>query len=248
MTPQERDLVTDLFDRLATLENAPRDLEAERLIAEGLRQAPNAVYPLVQTVLLQDEALRRANARIGELQSELGVEPDSGRQGSFLDGMRDALFGRRETPRAGSVPSVRPGAPMGVPAGFGGGAQPMAAAPAPSAAGGSFLGTAAAAAAGIIGGSLLLDGIRSMMGHGGGYGMTNSAGAAPSPWNDSSGGELARQAGLNDIGRGSDPSNPGGDSGGVGLFDSPDDDVASNAGFDDFDPGGGFDGGGGDSA
>ena len=47
MTPEERKLVTDLFDRLATLEDAQRDPEAERAIMDGLRQAPNAGYALV---------------------------------------------------------------------------------------------------------------------------------------------------------------------------------------------------------
>ena len=68
MTPEERKLVTDLFDRLATLEDAQRDPEAERAIMDGLRQAPNAVYALVQTALVQDEALKRADARIRELE------------------------------------------------------------------------------------------------------------------------------------------------------------------------------------
>ena len=70
MTPQERQLVDELFDRLARLENAPRDGEAERAISEGLARAPHAIYPLVQTVLVQDEALRRADARIRELTGE----------------------------------------------------------------------------------------------------------------------------------------------------------------------------------
>ncbi|MGB8550642.1 MAG: DUF2076 family protein, partial [Xanthobacteraceae bacterium] len=59
MTPQERELVTALFDRLAALESNQRDPEAERLIAQGSARAPHAIYPLVQTVLLQDEALKR---------------------------------------------------------------------------------------------------------------------------------------------------------------------------------------------
>ena len=54
MTPEERDQVTDLFDRLAALEANPRDREAERLIQDGLRRAPNAPYALVQTALIQD--------------------------------------------------------------------------------------------------------------------------------------------------------------------------------------------------
>ena len=69
MTPQERQLVDDLFDRLSKVENAPRDPDAAAAIAQGLRKAPNAVYALVQTVLLQDEALKRANARIQELEA-----------------------------------------------------------------------------------------------------------------------------------------------------------------------------------
>jgi hypothetical protein len=62
----ERNLI-ELFDRLATLEDAQRDPEAERLISDGLRQAPNAPYALVQTVPVQDEALKRADARIRQL-------------------------------------------------------------------------------------------------------------------------------------------------------------------------------------
>jgi len=72
MTPQEQELVNELLDRLAELEGNPRDSDAERLIADGLRRAPHAVYALVQTALVQDEALKRANARIEELQAQIG--------------------------------------------------------------------------------------------------------------------------------------------------------------------------------
>jgi uncharacterized protein len=262
MTPQERELVTELFDRLATLENQPRDADAERTIIEGLRRAPNATYALVQTTLVQDEALKRANARIQELEGQAGGEPASPPTG-FLDSMRDALLGRRETPRGGSVPSVRPGqaqyqgqgsAPVGAvpqnepPLAPGAGWRQAPMAP-PMAPGGSFLGTAASAAAGVIGGSLLLDGIRSMMGHGhGAFGMADPAFGAgrdlDSPWDHSSGGDLSRQAGVDDIGRDQQ-------AGGSGLFDnSPADDAQADqdvAAFDDSgsDFGGG-DGGGGD--
>src|SRR5262245_42529218 len=109
MIPEERKLVTDLFDRLGTLEDAPRDPDAERLIRDGLRQAPNAPYALVQTVLVQDEALKRANARIQELEKQLegGAAETAPRDTSFLGGMRDTLLGRRES--RSSVPSVQPG-------------------------------------------------------------------------------------------------------------------------------------------
>ena len=35
MTPQERQMIDDLFDRLARLESAPRDPDAEALIAQA---------------------------------------------------------------------------------------------------------------------------------------------------------------------------------------------------------------------
>jgi uncharacterized protein len=220
MTPQERQLVTELFDRLATLENTPRDSDAERAVLEGLRRAPNATYALVQTALVQDEALKRADDRIGELEARLG-EGSAPRPGGFLDNMREALLGRAEPP-GGSVPSVRPqvqsqgAAPAPSMPGQGGG---------PSGGGSSFLGTAAAGAAGVIGGSLLLNSIRSMMGPSHGLGAADSAlGAVPaSPWDHSAGGDLARQGGVDEIGH-----NPhtGGDPG--ASDDSADDNAADD--------------------
>ena len=144
MTPQERQLVDDLFDRLAQLETAPRDPAAERAIADGLARSPNAIYPLVQTVLVQDEALKRADARIRELSGEGAGESSSG---GFLDNMREVLTGRATTT---SVPRVRPNASI-APDPRWNSSGATAAAPAPGAPGGSFLGTAAASAAGVIG-------------------------------------------------------------------------------------------------
>ena len=84
MTPQERQLIDDLFDRLAKVESAPRDAEAMSAIMQGLRNAPNAIYPLVQTVLLQDEALRRAAERIQQLEQQ-GQAQEQGQSGGFLE-------------------------------------------------------------------------------------------------------------------------------------------------------------------
>ena len=108
MTPQERQLIDDLFDRLSKLENAPRDPDAVAAIAQGLRSAPNAVYALVQTVLVQDEALKQAHHRIEELEG--GGAPQQQQSGSFLDSMRDAIFGQDHSHDGphGSVPNVPP--------------------------------------------------------------------------------------------------------------------------------------------
>lgn len=241
MTPQERQLIDDLFARLSKVEDAPRDGDAMSAIMQGLRSAPNAIYALVQTVLVQDEALKQAHHRIEELEAADTAQPQQNQGGSFLDSMRDAVFGSNQS--HGSVPNVPPpgagsrpvwnsgqvlqqspghydqgygqnqgygqgsynqgsynqgyGAPqggmMGGPMGgaFGGG-------------GGSFLGTAAAAAAGVVGGSLLLNSFRGMMGGLGGgrsaFGDTASISENRSPWSDQSRSDLARDAGINDVG------------------------------------------------
>jgi hypothetical protein len=187
MTPQEQELVEELFDRLAKLENSPRDPAAERVIADGLRRARQATYALVQTALVQDEALKRANARIEELQAQLGGAEQEQQQGGFLDSMREAVLGRRE-PR-GSVPSVRSPAtqmsPMPPPSygGYQPGYPPMPTGPA-FGSGGSFLGTAASTAAGVIGGGLLLNSIRSMFGQHAGLGGSAFGSSSGSGYGD----------------------------------------------------------------
>ena len=234
MTPEERNLVIQLFDRLTTLEDAARDGEAERLIKDGLRQAPNASYALVQTVLVQDEALRRADARIRELENQ-GAAP--ARDTGFLGSMRDSLFPRSE-PRA-SVPTVRPGENTGMSSAWRSGAGASAAPSAqvanpaaPAAMGGSFLGTAASAAAGVIGGSLLLEGIRSMMGHhGGAHAAFDPGMTASSPWSGGAPDELSRQAGIDDIGRPPRSS----EDGSTGLLDANAEPVEDEQEMDDID-------------
>ena len=268
MTPQERQMIDDLFDRLAKLESAPRDPDAVAAISQGLGKAPNAPYALVQTVLVQDEALKRANSRIQELEAACGPEQaQSGAQsGGFLDSMREAIFGQ-DQPR-GSVPNVPPPANRPVwnsgqvaqqsqsPGQYGQGsygqgsyAQPYGGAP--MGGGGSFLGTAAAAAAGVVGGSLLLGSIRNMMGgshHGFGdaSGLGGLGGGVEDrrPGGDQSNSDLARDAGINDIGSSGDRAD--GNSR-AGLFDSADnehdnDDDNMDADSDDF-GGDGDDGG-----
>jgi len=228
MTPQERQLVDDLFDRLSKVEAAPRDRDALDAIADGQRRAPNAVYALVQTVLLQDEALKLAHQRITELEGS--GAPEAAPAGGFLDTMRDALFGQGnaqgQPASRGSVPNVRPGSGdrpawntgqvIGQPQqqGYGqgpgqgqyGGQPPYGQQQPQAGGGGSFLGTAAAAAAGMVGGSLLMNSLGGMFGGGNRHGFGDSANASESksPWSsDSSGGDLGRQAGVNDIGNSS---------------------------------------------
>lgn len=244
MTPQERQLIDDLFDRLAKLETTPRDAAAERAIAEAAQRAPHALYALTQTVLVQDEALKQAEARIRDL-SDDAAEAASG---GFLDSMRNGMSGR------GSVPSVRGGSPDSRWNTGGALAQPQPAAPlnaqqpqTQAQGGPSFLGTAAATAAGVIGGSLLFNALGGMFGnHNSGsaladvprdQGSSSGSPSSDSPWsgNDkAAGGDLSRDAGFNDL---------GGDNRRAGLFDDGSQyDTAGNGDF-----GGSYDDGGGDS-
>jgi hypothetical protein len=246
MNREERQLVDDLFERLSKLENSPRDPDALAAIAQGLSRAPNAVYALVQTVLVQDEALKRANARIEELEQVAAPAPQE-QQGGFLDNMRSAILGQPS--RGGSVPNVRAGAGGDRPVwnsapGYQTDprqADPRMAPPAPpppqqGGGGGSFLGTAAAAAAGVIGGSLLMNSIGGLMGgakHG--FGDASSAGkdsGGSNPWSggggDQSKGDLAREAGVNDIGRSGQSASDSGSR--QGMFDQ-----ASNENYGDDD-------------
>lgn len=275
MTPQERQLIDDLFDRLSKLETAPRDPEAQAAIADGLRRAPNAVYALVQTVLVQDEALKQAEAHIRELEER--NQPQQQQSGGFLDSMRDSLRG----PSRGSVPNVRPGendAPRGAvwntgqtgyqpdpratpdyrqgnPAGGGfggglfGGGNPAAGNP--GGGGGSFLGTAAATAAGVIGGSMLMNSIRGMMG-GGSHQQSfgDTASSTRSPWdsNSQSGGDLARDAGLNDVSKSGRDDNSRQNLADNSSYDqNNDDDYDNNGDDDDYDGDDDFGGGSDDS-
>jgi hypothetical protein len=280
MTPQERQLVDDLFDRLAKLESAPRDPDASAAMAQGLRNAPNAVYALVQTTLLQDEALKRANHRIQELEQALASSQPAGQSqsGGFLDSMRDAVLGKE--PRS-SVPNVPPPAPQNRPVWNSGQVMQQVPPPPPygqgqyqepygqgpygqggygqggfgqsygapfGGGGGSFLGTAAATAAGFVGGSLLLNSIRSMMGghsHQAFGDTTNINERGSGPWKDESGSQLARDAGVNDIGLAGDHADDS--SRRAGLFDQTSnddndrDDMDMDSDSDDFSNDGGGD-------
>jgi hypothetical protein len=228
MTPQERERVDELFDRLSGLEDQPRDPEAARAIAEGLARAPHAIYPLVQTVLVQDEALKMAEERI----RELGGEVEAPQERGFLDSVRETLLGpdpnrRSSVPSAGTRGSVwntpqQPGYQQQSP-------QPMA--QDYGRGGGSFLGTAAASAAGAIGGSLLFNSLRSMMGgdqaHAGGKSAFGDTGR-DTPWGSSaSDSDLAREAGLNDVGGGREDRQ-----GWVDTSQNISDDPGGDGGFD----------------
>jgi hypothetical protein len=180
MTPQEKELITTLLDRLRNAGGQPKDPEADGLIRQALAAQPDAPYYLVQTVLIQDLALHNAQNRIAQLEQQVtSAQQEAARPTSFLG----SLFGRQPAPPPppASVPPAGPwsrgpqAAPLpgygqqpayGQP-GYGprGSDQP-AAGPASmlGGSGGGFLRSAAATAAGVAGGALLFQGIESLFG------------------------------------------------------------------------------------
>lgn len=165
MTPEERQLISDLFERLRSYQTPEKDREAEDFINRSVRSNSDASYLLVQSVLVQEQALQQADERIRDLEDRVRqLEPQQRSGGSFLGGM----FSRGPEQRS-SVPQVgaraAPSAYDNRPSPWSQqapGAPPQAQQPA----GGGFMRTALSAAAGVAGGMLLADGIRSMMGGG----------------------------------------------------------------------------------
>jgi hypothetical protein len=269
MTPDERKLLSDLFDRTRGAATAPRDREAEEMIAEAVRAQPYAPYLLAQTVLVQEEGLRAAASRIQELEAQL-ADRDARQEegGSFLGGIGKTIFGSSEPARPTSVPRVgassvnappaapQPGGPWGRgPAptpGFGGG-QPGFGAGGPGFGGGQafgggrggFLSGALSTAAGVAGGALLFQGISSL------FGSAHAAGPVAQSMADPA--ALGGASGVNDVFNampGADGAKADAAAQDASANDAGDDGPAvDDAGYDDdggFDDGGGFDSGGDD--
>ncbi len=161
MQSQERELIEGLFGRLKGYESQPRDPEADRLIATLVTAQPGAPYLLTQTVLVQEQALKAAQARIAELEAKVPPAPPP----SFLG----------SAPKVGpwgSAPGAAPTTPAAPPPGGPwqqAAQQPLQQQPQPMigggfGGGGGFLRSALTTAAGVAGGALLFEGIRNMMG------------------------------------------------------------------------------------
>jgi hypothetical protein len=190
MSPEEKNVIGGIFDRLKSAATQQRDPAAEAFIAEQIKAQPYAPYVMAQSIYAQEQALINMNAQMEQMQARLQQlesyaqqvqqQPQGG--GGFLGG----LFGGGQRPAAPPPPapgmmgrapfqhgSGAPG-PMGAPGGqppgpWGG--QPQQAAPGPwggaaqqrpGGGGMGFLGTAAMTAAGVAGGMLAANAISNM--------------------------------------------------------------------------------------
>lgn len=144
MDRNDQQAIEDLFRKLAAVEkNSPaRDPEAEAFIREQIARHPGAPYYMAQTIIVQEQALEAAQARIEEL--------GPAKQGTG-GGLFNNIFGD-STRQAHSTSVPRVGRSESAPA-----AQRQ---------GGGFLAGAAQTAMGVAGGLLLGNAIAGMLGGG----------------------------------------------------------------------------------
>lgn len=239
MNDQERQVISDIFRRLEQVADQPRDPEAERFIAEKLRQQPYAPYAMAQTVFIQEQALANLQAENEHLRAEIEQARRQPQQGG---GFLSSIFGggsRPQEPTYRHPPGqVSPwGAPQPHPAQQPYGGQPgyggpqggmMGGAPGPwggmQPRGGGFLQGALTTAAGVAGGMMIANA------------LSHAFGGGPEAGGDKSA--------LADLGAGD--QNP--ETGFAGITDSLYEDPKgqSGAGHDDYADFGGDGGDGGD--
>ncbi|MCW5197739.1 DUF2076 domain-containing protein [Buchnera aphidicola] len=73
MQTQEKKLIQDLFKKLNLAEknSSSKDLEAENFIKKNLEKQPNSIYYLIQTILVQEVAIKKLNNIIKKLEDKL---------------------------------------------------------------------------------------------------------------------------------------------------------------------------------
>src|SRR5262245_18418286 len=113
MSPEERQVLSSLFDRTSAAAATPRTADAEAFIGQALKDQPYAPYFLAQAVIVQEQGLKAAAVRIQELEARIReLEAHRGenreQQGGFLGGL-GSLFGGGEREQ----PTRRSGPPAG---------------------------------------------------------------------------------------------------------------------------------------
>jgi uncharacterized protein len=234
MTPEERQVITAIFERLRAAENQPRDPEAERLIADLVARQPYATYAMAQAIYVSEQALANFGKRVEQLEHELAEaksqpKPQSGGFFSNLFGggrpepEREPYPPRGSESPWGAQPQTYAPPPRGYPPGGqgyppgpsyppGGQAypaqQPGPWGGQPQGGGGGFLQSAVSTAAGVAGGVVLANMLTSAFSHHGG-----SSGGSGFGGFGSSGGSAGDSAGQASAGQGFE----GGSSGGQGF-------------------------------
>ena len=148
MNPQEKAQLEQFLEQLNSTQAGPKDSDANALIAESVKQQPDASYLLVQRAMGLEMALQVAQKQMAEMQAKID---QSNKPSGFLSGINS--WGRAAPAAAQSTPANAMAA-----------ARPAAGAAQPSAWGSGMLGAIATTAVGVVAGSMLYQGIQSMMG------------------------------------------------------------------------------------
>jgi uncharacterized protein len=271
MTPEERQMLSGLFQRVNAAAATQRDAEAESFINDAVRAAPHAPYVLSQTVLVQQQALEAAAKRISDLETAAQQNAEQSQEhGSFLGNLGKTIFGggassappRQEPdPQAYQRASAPP--PRGYPPGYAP-AQPQGYPPPPQgyppqpgpwsqpqpSSGGGFLQNAASTATGVAGGVVLGNLLGGLFGGHSSGGLFGGGASATGLGGSGLGGNPTEVTEINNYyddkpDRGSDANFQQFDPGAPGVqdanFDNLDDSTFDGSDGSSFDDGGGYD-------
>ncbi|CAL4319758.1 DUF2076 domain-containing protein [Buchnera aphidicola] len=91
MDKKEKKLVEELFFRLKKAEekSSVRDKDAEKFINDCYEKQKNSVYYMIQTILVQEVAIKKLNQIIDELQKKIHKNSHSTSKKTFLSGLLD---------------------------------------------------------------------------------------------------------------------------------------------------------------
>ena len=184
MSPEERQLLASLFDRVRSASGTQRDADAETFINQSVHDQPYAPYFLAQAVIMQEQGMKAAADRIQQLEARVHELEQQGtdnnhsqaQSGGFLGGLGSLFGGGQQQQRA---PAPQAGYPQQQgrtyddyarnaqpqPGPWGGQQQPSgpwSQQAAPASAGGGFLRGALGTAAGVAGGVMLAESLSSL--------------------------------------------------------------------------------------
>ena len=166
MNPQEKAQLEQFLQQLNSTQAGAKDSDANALIAESIKQQPDASYLLVQRAMGLEMALQVAQKQMADMQAQIDQANQANKPNSgFLSGINS--WGR-------AAPAQ--GAPANAMA-----ARPAAGAAQPSSWGSGMLGAIATTAVGVVAGSMLYQGIQSMMGHNSTPDASNGLGHSNAP-------------------------------------------------------------------
>lgn len=176
MNPQEQQIVSEFVNRIRSCPTGAMDPDAATILRNLSYERPDALYLAVQTALLTEAALKRAQQRISQLEAAASAAPTTQPSPSFLGGAAGSMtpLWTNSAQRQSSAPPATPGPVVLQPTYL---APVVEILPQPS-----FLSVAAETAIGVAAGALLFEAVETAalgpLGYGVGLGF---GGYGPGP-------------------------------------------------------------------